>query len=150
MANAAGGPPPIGKDGMPQLPPGGRGAVMIMGVNGRMRMAANGQPAAQLAEMLTRQLSRPVVDETGLKGNYDYTLEFAPDEASMGMMKGLPMPMPHPGEGGGPGPVTSPDGSSGPTIFAALQEQLGLKLEARKGPVDMLVVDTLERVPTEN
>lgn len=140
----------VGKDGFPQLPPGGRGALMIMGMNGRMRMAANGQSMGQLAEMLSNQLSRPVLDETGLQANYDYTLEFAPDEASMGMMKGMPMPMPPPGEGAGPGPAAAPDGSSGPTIFSALQEQLGLRLEARKGPVDMLVIDTLEKVPTEN
>ena len=122
-----------------------------MGVNGRARMAANGQPIGQLAEMLSNQLSRPVLDMTGLKAKYDYTLEFAPDETSMGMMKGMPMPMPPPGEGaGGAGPAATADGSSGPTIFSALQEQLGLKLEARKGPVDMLVIDTVEKAPTEN
>jgi len=141
----------VGKDGFPQLPPGGRGAIMMMGMGGRMRMAANGQSTGQLAELLSNQLSRPVLDMTGLQAKYDYTLEFAPDEGSMGMMKGMPMPMPPPGEGGGgAGPAATPDGGSGPTIFAALQEQLGLKLEARKGPVDMLVIDTLEKVPTEN
>jgi len=152
--NAAigGGRATIGKDGFPQLPPGGRGGKMMIGINGgRMRMAGNGQSMGELAELLSNQLSRPVLDMTELKAKYDYTLEFAPDEASMGMMKGMPMPMPSPGDGaGGPGPAATPDGSSGPTIFSAVQEQLGLKLEGRKGPVDMLVIDSLEKVPTEN
>jgi len=143
----------VGKDGFPQLPPGaGRGNMIMMGMNGRMRMASNGQTMAQLAEMLSNQLSRPVTDMTELKGKYDYTLDFAPDDGQMGaMMKGMPMPMPQGGEGGGGGgPAAAPDGSSGPTIFSAVQEQLGLKLEARKGQVDMLVIDTVEKVPTEN
>ena len=138
----------MGKDGFPQLPAGvGRGGLMMMGMNGRMRMSGSRQTMGQLAEMLSNRLSRPVTDMTELKANYDFTLDFAPEDGQA-MMKGVPMPMQHPD--GGTGPAAMPDGGSGPTIFSAVQEQLGLKLEARKGPVDMLIVDTLEKVPTEN
>jgi uncharacterized protein (TIGR03435 family) len=148
----------MGKHGFPQLPPGaGRGGMMMMNMNGRMRMQAGKQTMSGFVDMLANQLDRPVVDQTGLTGKYDYTLEFAPDETQRGMMKGamagLPMPMPPPGggpggeAGGGPG---APDAQSGPTIFSALQEQLGLKLEAKKGPVDFLVIDSVEKTPTEN
>lgn len=151
FGRGAGGGPVMGKDGFPRLPPGGRGAIMMMGMNGKMRMQMNGQTMSGLVDMLANQLGRPVVDMTELKARYDIILEFAPDEGQMPMMRGV---MPPPGAvegGGGPGGgAASPDGQSGPTIFSAVQEQLGLKLEARKGPVDLLVIDNLEKVPTEN
>lgn len=76
----------------------------------------------ELAEMLTKVLGRPVFDETGIKGSYDVSLDFAPVQAS-------------------------PDGDaeSGPSIFAAIQEQLGLKLEATKRPVEVMVIDHVEK-----
>ena len=166
---AAGGPPPsgsgpmegpqikIGKDGMPQLPPGagrgGRGMMMMMNNGGKMRLQANKQPVSSIAEMLGNSLGRPVVDKTELTGNYDYTLDYAPDEGirPTGMM-GMTMPAPPPGsEGGSGGPAPhSGDSEGGPSLVTAVQEQLGLKLEPRKGPVDLLVIDRVEKVPTEN
>jgi uncharacterized protein (TIGR03435 family) len=141
----------IGADGMPQLPPGmGKGGMMMMMMNGRMRVVGNGQPVSALTEMLGNQLGRPVVDATELKAKYDLTLDFAPESMNgpMGMM-----PPPPPQHDGGPGPggpmAGAPD-AGGPSIFTALQEQLGLKLEQRKGPVDLLVIDRLEKVPIEN
>src|ERR1035438_637147 len=145
----------IGADGMPQLPPGmGKNGMMMMMMNGnggpRMHLVGNGQPVSALLDMLANQLGRPVVDETGLKAKYDITLDFAPDrrEGPMGMMH--PPPPEHDGALGGGGPMASASDIGGPTIFTALQEQLGLKLEQRKGPVDLLVIDRLEKVPTEN
>ena len=76
----------------------------------------------RLAEYPSGQAGRPVIDSTGLKGEYDFRVEWAPDEST---------------------------GSLGPSIFAALQEQLGLKLEAMKGPVEIIVVDSAER-PSAN
>ena len=143
----------MGADGMPQLPPGvGKNGIVMMMVNGnggmRMRMVANGQPVSALIDTLANQLGRPVVDATGLKAKYDITLDFAPDGLN-GPMGGMSPPPPP--DGGGAVPMASAsDGAGGPTIFAALQEQLGLKLEQRKGPVDLLVIDRLEKVPTEN
>ena len=141
---------PVGKDGFPVLPPGagGRGSTAIMLMNGNARMTATKQSMAGLAEMLSGQLDLPVVDMTGLTGKYDYTLYFAP-EGGLGMKLG--MLAPPPGEGGGGAPMASaPDAQSSPNLFSALQEQLGLKLEQRKGPVDLLVIDHLEKAPVEN
>ena len=95
-----------------------------------------------LAETLSRQreLGRLVIDQTGLKGNYDWTLKWTPDQG-VAMFKG-------PG-GGEPSADARPADSSGPSIFTALEEQLGLKLEPRKGPIETLVIDSIER-PSEN
>jgi uncharacterized protein (TIGR03435 family) len=143
----------VDRDGFPVLSPAaaGRTAVSLALMNGNVRMTASKQPMSGLAEDLSRQLDLPVVDMTGLTGKYDFTLYFSP-EALVGMRLGAPpAPGPPPGEGGGGVPdASAPDAQSNPSIFTALQEQLGLKLEQRKGPVDLLVIDHLEKVPVEN
>ena len=145
-AEEAGGPPPgppRGKDGLLKTP---RGQLGIQATaNGRMRMQGDAVTMARLTEVLGIAVGRPVVDKTGLKGTYDVMLDFSPEGMGPGP-KG-----PGPGEGGG-NPAETPRDSndSGPTIFTALQEQLGLKLESRRGPVDLLVVESVERVPTKN
>jgi uncharacterized protein (TIGR03435 family) len=87
---------------------------------------------ADLVRELTSVLDRPVLDRTGFTGEFDLDLSFTPSEALVGF----------PGLGG-------PADSSLPDIFAALEEQLGLKLVADKGPVEVLVIDHAER-PTTN
>jgi len=77
-------------------------------------------------------LDRPVVDKTGLTGRYDFDLEWAPDETQFG----------------GDLPPASAAATS-PPLFEAIQQQLGLRLEATRGPVAALVVDTVER-PSAN
>jgi uncharacterized protein (TIGR03435 family) len=105
-------------------------------------LIAQGVPMASVAHLLSELLGRDVLDQTGLKGNFDFTLKWAPDPSQPGMTMG-------PG-GAGPGPDNPPPpDSSGPSIFSALQEQLGLKLESTKGPVEMLVIEHVER-PSEN
>jgi uncharacterized protein (TIGR03435 family) len=92
-------------------------------------------PMANLAEELSNQLGRPVMDKTGLTGPYDFSLRWTPDEGQ-----------PSQGIDGGPLPNNPPPPeSSGPSIFTAIQEQLGLKLESKKGPVDVLVIDHVEK-----
>jgi uncharacterized protein (TIGR03435 family) len=88
----------------------------------------------ELTPYLSRWLDRTVVDRTGLTGAFDVELQFSPE--------GLP------GAPTGPPGVERPT-SEGPSIFTAVQEQLGLKLESTKGPVDVLVIDHAER-PTED
>jgi bla regulator protein BlaR1 len=78
-----------------------------------------------LAEELSRRLSRNVIDQTGLKGEYDFNLRWVPD-----VVEGDSVP-------------------DGPSIFTAVQEQLGLKLESGKAPVDAIIIDHIER-PSAN
>lgn len=85
------------------------------------------------AGFLARRMDLPVLDFTGLKGYYDLTLDWVPEARK-------------PGDGTG----DSSSDSSGPTLLMAVQEQLGLKLETRKAPIEILIVDHAERVPTEN
>lgn len=93
-----------------------------------------------LAETLTRRLGRPVVDETGIRGEYFISLDWMPDPGDPPIFPGGKTPP--------PGYVSDP--TAGPSIFTAIHDQLGLKLEARKGMVDVLVIDHIERTPTEN
>ena len=133
-------------DTQPDAPsgPGGHphGPMMRMG---RGELTGQGIALSFLASMLSRQLGRAVLDQTGLKGNYDFTLKWTPEQGQ-GMMMGGPAG----GPGGGPPPdgAPAPD-ASGPSIFTALQEQLGLRLEATKAPAEVLVIDHVEK-PSEN
>jgi len=77
-----------------------------------------------------------VQNQTGLKGIYDFTLHFTPDDAGMDAS-----------EPGGSGASLSDN--SGTSIFAAVEDQLGLKLESKKGPVDVVVVDHVDK-PSDN
>jgi uncharacterized protein (TIGR03435 family) len=147
------GPPPIGKDGFPQLPPG-RPNMIMMARPGQMRMAATMQPMDRIADMLGNQLGTAVVDKTGLTGKYDFTLEFALDPGK-GLLPGLPPPPPPPPGGGGDGGPPravgfATDPSDAPSLINAVQEQLGLRLEKKKGPLELMVVDRAEKTPTEN
>lgn len=91
--------------------------------------AFHNQPISRLTFLLTRRMDRPVLDMTGLKGVYDYTV----DTSGLGF-NGQP----------------AADPSAGPSIFTAIQEGLNLQLEARKAPVEMLIIDHVEKIPTEN
>jgi uncharacterized protein (TIGR03435 family) len=84
-------------------------------------------------------LDRSVIDKTGIDGMFEYHLEFAPDQSTPGFLLLLRRP---------PG-AASADDPAGPSIFTALQEQLGLKLDPTKGPGEFLVIDHIER-PSDN
>jgi uncharacterized protein (TIGR03435 family) len=96
--------------------------------------------------MLTNQVGRPVIDKTDLKGLFDFKLTFSP-EGIQGPFGNLPGP-----GGGAPigGLSTTPNNAADPvpSLFTAIQE-LGLRLESTKGPVEVLVVDSVQK-PTEN
>jgi uncharacterized protein (TIGR03435 family) len=94
------------------------GQGRIIGQRGRI---------SQLADRLSAMLGRTVVDKTGLTGGYDIDLTFAPDPGLQQSPGGLPAD------------------PSGPSIFTAIQEQLGLKLQAGKGPVEVIVVDSADK-----
>jgi uncharacterized protein (TIGR03435 family) len=117
--------------------------LMMMSPSGA-QMRGGKVSMTDLVNILSNVLGRTVVDKTGFQGTFDVHLEFTPDET----LGGLPTPPP------GPSPssdsirsAASPDSHG--NIFAAIQEQLGLKLESAKGPVDVLVIDSVER-PSAN
>lgn len=100
---------------------------------GRGKVQGDGVTMGNFAGILSGRVDRPVVDGTGLTGSYDFELQWTPQAAPAS---------PNPDE-------ASPD-PSGPSIFTAVQEQLGLRLEARRAPVPLLVLDHVERAPTPN
>jgi uncharacterized protein (TIGR03435 family) len=115
----------------------GRGGMMRVG---RGQLTAQAVPMSNLANMLSTQLHRTVLDKTGLTGKYDLELNWTPDPGAEPMFKGP--------DSGQHSSDTAQD-PSGPTIFTALQEQLGLKLQSAKGPVETIVIDHVE-MPSEN
>ena len=143
-------PPPFGKDGFPQLPAGRKVMVTAM-LNGRARTSAAGQPISALIELLENQLRAAVVDKTGLLGSYDYNLEFKPEPGSTLGPLAPPLPPPPPSAAPNPAlPGAANDPNEPPAISVAIQQQLGLRLERKKGPVDVLVIDYAGKTPAEN
>jgi len=133
------------KDGNAELPPG-TPAMILFGMGPGARLAgasARMMTIDVLLRGLGSRIDRPVVDKTGLNGVYDFKLVWAPDRAGTSS----------------PQPPESPSGQVGlldaasdpaPTLFAAFERQLGLKFEDKRGPVQVLVVDKVNRTPKEN
>jgi uncharacterized protein (TIGR03435 family) len=114
------------------------GLRISMGPKGRQ---LNGKVSlSRLADALSNWMDRPVLDMTEIKGIYDIDLEWTPDEGQPGAPRLAPA-----GEAGRP-----EAGGDSPSIFIAVQEKLGLKLEGRKSPAEIIVVDHAEKAPTEN
>ena len=111
------------------VPPPGAPFCGFDGGPGRIKFG--GLPSSQIAAALMNYAGRQVVDHTGLTGSWEFELIFAPERA--------------PGPSGGDAPALS----DAPSFFTALEEQLGLKLESTRGPVDVLVIDHVEK-PTED
>jgi uncharacterized protein (TIGR03435 family) len=113
-------------------PAAGRPAVLVWRRRGQL--VGTNVSLAMLANVLSRQVGRPVVDRTGVTDYFNLTLEFSGDARTS---NGPPTAQPVPVDDGRP------------SIFTALQEQLGLKLESTRAPVDVLVIDSASQ-PTEN
>jgi uncharacterized protein (TIGR03435 family) len=122
--SAPDGPLKAGKDGFPEPPPG-RPTIVRYTVGGSERMVGRQQTLDQIAQMLGGYAGNHVVNKTGLTGEYDFTLQFASNDSPA-------------------------DQEFAPSLFTAVQEQLGLRLDKAKGSVDVLVIDNLDRVPTAN
>lgn len=138
-------PEPSAPPPNPGKGPVGGGAMMMMVDPNGVHLKAPSATLATLAEMISRFSERPVVDMTGLQGQYEFDLVFAPET-----MHGMPGPLragPPPGDGGA-APAEAP-AEAADTISDAVQ-RYGLKLEPRKAPVEIVVVDHIEREPTEN
>jgi bla regulator protein blaR1 len=131
-ANGRGAPPPFPPLGDPNGPPPCGFQRMGGGV-----AAGSGRTLADLVPVLADLVSRPVIDKTGLTGMFDFMLKFAPESAGTpGILKLLGI--------GAPPPTAAVDPNA-PSLVAALQEQLGLKLEGARGPVDVIVIDKFEK-----
>lgn len=123
-----------GRGGPPPPPgPGERPECGIFGGPGIM--AAGDVPLNQIADMLSGRVRRLVVNKTGLTGNYSFDVQFTPDQ------------LPPPGTALPPG--APPIDPNGPSLFTAVQEQLGLKLDSQRGPVEMLVIESISQPTTD-
>lgn len=102
--------------------------------SGPGRLEATKITMQKLADLLAHSVGFPVIDSTGVQGVFDFTLQWSPDEAARTAIT----------DG------NEAAGTAGPSIFTALQEQLGLRLASEKAPVEILIVDHIEKAPTEN
>jgi uncharacterized protein (TIGR03435 family) len=118
------------KDG-PKFQPSERSGTTIDTGRSRMHIAGSDDTIALLARELAQSQGRVVVNRTGLTGRYDLTLRWTPDDAPPPLLNG------------------APDPNAPPGLFTAIQEQLGLKLESSKGPVEVLVIDRIAQ-PSPN
>jgi uncharacterized protein (TIGR03435 family) len=139
------------RNGSATINAGERGTMkMGMTPDGKMHMEFSKTTMERFAQQLTPLVDHPVFDMTELKGNFQVALDL-PMETLLSLAKAQGMNIPIPGpRGGGPGGAAeASDPGSTNSIFASVQ-QLGLKLEPRKIPVDFIIVDRAEKTPTEN
>jgi uncharacterized protein (TIGR03435 family) len=135
-----------------EVRPGGpKGGGLMMIANGHLE--AKKLTLSRFSDMLSNMMDRPVLDQTDLKGMYNFTLDIAMED--LFLMKGAIRHPDGPGAPGGEGPGgprtegPAPEGAPGQSIFTSIQK-LGLKLEPRKAPLDFIIVEKGDRVPTEN
>jgi uncharacterized protein (TIGR03435 family) len=130
-------PPPL----VPVVPSPGaprqRGSAGFGITNGRFTFEGSAIPISMLVNSLQQRVDRPVIDKTGLTGLFDIKLEWVPGAEAP------PLPFSQNPDAPPPPPV------DGPSIFTAIQEQLGLRLEGAKGPLEVIVIDSAQR-PAEN
>jgi uncharacterized protein (TIGR03435 family) len=125
-------PPKIDANGYPELDR--PGLLMMEGVRGGavvVFLTARAQPVSSLVERVSREFRMPVLDKTGLAGRFDFKLQFAPQPP-------------------GAIPPEVQEDTAAANLTTAVQQQLGLRLNASKVPTDMLIVDRAERIPSEN
>ncbi len=154
-----GGPTMVGPDGkaMPRPP---AGAMMVRMDGNAGHLEAKKITVAQFCDMLSNFLDRPVIDMTEIKGQYDMALDMATEDLAMrGGMRvamagaragaGGGMAVGHEGPGGPSAERPAGESTPGASIFTAVQG-MGLKLDPRKAPMDFIVIDKADKVPTEN
>jgi uncharacterized protein (TIGR03435 family) len=141
---------PPGQRGSPFDPssPAPRGFMGGMFSTSMFMLRGSAVPLSNIIGMMQQQVGRPVIDKTELTGLYDFVLRFGPEGLTP---FGGPLPTPPPPTlpgGAAPAAGPAPAAEPLPSIFTALQE-LGLRLESTKGPVEVLVIDSVQK-PTEN
>ncbi len=133
--------PPEKLPASPPPPTKGRTPGQGIWMTGRGNLTVTYGGLDMFATVLSRIVGRIVLDKTGLTGKYDFKLQWTPDESQGPALPGGPP--------NGPNGAPPPPESSGPSLFTAIQEQLGLKLQSEKAPVDVLVIEHVEK-PSEN
>jgi uncharacterized protein (TIGR03435 family) len=127
----------VGKNGVKMAKNESGGTLPGFGGRGPGAIGVRNSTMTEFASFLqARVLDRPVVDQTGLAGKFDFTLEWRPDTAQTAAQ-------------GPNAPALPPEVASRPDIFTAFQEQIGLKLESMKTPVEVFVIDQVQK-PSEN
>jgi uncharacterized protein (TIGR03435 family) len=109
------------------------------GLNGRNRWTAFSVSMEEVTRVLATALQRAVIDSTGLKGKYDLDLHWVNPPKPGKIVPGRPE-----------SDAQTPEIDDGPDIQRAIKDQLGLKVESKKGRADMLVIDHVEKLPVEN
>ena len=117
---------------------------MVM-MPGKVQLRASRITISKLADLLTGQLDRPVSDRTGLTGNYDISLTFAPEFRGRGVVI---IPGVQPGGEADAAVTSNPEPV--PSLFSAVQDQLGLKLMSARAPIALIVVDRVSKSPVQN
>ncbi len=128
----------MGSDGYPFFPPGRAG---VAGVGEHYRWTGFALSMQQIVKTLSFYLGRPVVDATRLKGRYDIDMKWTIDLAWLAQRAGRADQADDEAHETGP---------NGPTLLRAVRDQLGLKLISKKGSGDVVVIDHLDKAPTEN
>ena len=125
----------------PKLPPPGEDPSIMFSrtPTGDATLNATRTSMQQLASSLASRLGSTIIDRTGIEGQFDVSMQWTPDPSTEPFLT----------KSGAPAPPPPPDAVSGPSIFSVLQEKFGLKLEARKVPVEIIVIDRANR-PSEN
>jgi uncharacterized protein (TIGR03435 family) len=134
------------RDGFPTLPPGGPPGMLQFVVFNRARLVGRQQTMGDFATRLAELLGHPVADGTALTGKYDFNLTFATEGTALSGAAGPPLPPPPPG---GDTPNVA-EAETPPDLLSVVQSQLGLKLEAKREPVEVIVIDRVERTPVAN
>jgi uncharacterized protein (TIGR03435 family) len=117
--------PQLGAGSASRVAPGGKRPVCLM-LTTRRFISAGTQTMQQLTNVLQPLTGRPVLDRTGLSGAFDFDLQWTSGPVA-------------------PAPGASPSPDDGPSIFVALQEQLGLRLESGRAPIEVVVIDAIQR-----
>ncbi len=129
---------------------GEAGNMKMVMEDGHMTMKMSKMTIAGLAEALSRFVDKPVVDMTDVKGNYQMTIQLAMEDLmNVARAQGMQIPGAPGGGAASSRPAETIADPSGTSIFQSVQ-QMGLKLEPRKAPVETIIVDHVEKTPTEN
>ncbi len=129
---------------------GANGTTKVTMEDGHMKMELSKMTMEGLAAVISRFVDKPVMDMTDLKGNFQMTLDLSMEDLqNAARAQGMQIPGASPGAASSSRPADAASDPSGSTMFSTVQ-QMGLKLEARKAPIETIIIDHVERAPTEN